>query len=159
VTIAIGVDPGDSCGLSIINTTHRSALWDVIQDRPERVMAQLRTALSLLQETETVVGVFCERYTSSGQGKRTHQPTAQRVTGVVESIAFSYGVSFYLQNPGDAKHFAPNALLRDLNLLVTARDVQQRDANDVNDATRHALLGLATVDRLAYDALLRAHNL
>lgn len=160
MTTAIGIDPGDSCGFAIVTS---SGVHFAEQVTPELLTRRLRHTLATLRDDDklsTLAGIFCERFISSGRPGRTHQPTAQQVIGVVLSVAAEFDVEVTLQSPGDAKHFAPNSLLRDLGMHKTGTEVRQRDANDANDATRHALLGLAARNVRAYDALLRScHNL
>lgn len=152
-TYALGVDPGPSTGLLVLRgdglVIHRQ------QGTPSQVLDDLPLRLSFLCVPSTDVLVGCERYVQDQSTHRTTQPVPLQVTGVVEQLARTYGWLLRLQAPGDAKTLAPNSLLRDLGVWSTATQVEQRDADDVNDAARHALLVLATHRASLFDALLR----
>lgn len=154
----VGVDPGSSTGCLHLRDHE---VWDFWQaehtDAARRLRDDLRTARALDGDASIVIA--CERYQSSGGPRaRTHQPIAQQVIGQVRALADEYRCEFTLQTPADAKHFASNARLRTLDLLWTGRDVGWPDANDLRDATRHALLCLATRRATVYERLLESRR-
>lgn len=110
---------------------------------------------ALWQEDVLIAG---ERYTTTDRtGKRSAQPLPLRVLGSAEQLSYSYAnVEFTLQAPADAKKIAPNEFLRDAGFYTLPGDVGCPDANDVNDAARHALLALARRRALAFDLVVQA---
>lgn len=137
----IGIDPGPSTGMFI---TRNGRKFGVYQGAPTTALESLTMLLTELRQDDARVHVACERYVSSGQPNRTHQSVPQQVIGGVLTISERYGFPVKIQNPSDAKRIAPNELLRRLDFYVTRGDVACRDANDVNDAARHAVLLLMT---------------
>lgn len=155
-TYALGVDPGTSTGLCVLRGDGFRS--HVQQGTPSQVLDDLTLRLPFLLDVGVDVLVGCERYVDPGGGapgqRRTAQPTAQQTIGVVAQLARFHGWLFRLQAPADVKALAPNSLLRDVGLWTSARDVEQRDANDANDATRHALAVLAHHRASLFDRIL-----
>lgn len=167
VRYVCGVDPGDSTGLFALwippgggasgelNQPVRVHLR--FQGPPSEAYAHLESVLDVAHDERSGVIIACERFTSSARtGQLSAQPTAQHVIGVIERLSSDYGQTLVMQQPGDAKKLTLNDDLRRLGLYTTARDVGRRDANDVNDAARHALLALGRFKSTVYDALLRS---
>lgn len=156
----IGLDPGESTGVLVLRITDNylhAVMHARYQGEPAGAIHQIEEIIrqaALWQERVLIAG---ERYTTTDRtGKRSSQPTPLRVLGAAEQLTYSYtNVEFTLQQPADAKKLAPNDVLRDLEFYTSAGDVGCRDANDVNDAARHALLGLARRKTSIFDALLR----
>ena len=159
-----GLDPGDSTGLLIIklddllSVNTLPTVYTRYQGPPGAALQLLELAVreaALWQENVLIAG---ERFTVTDKtGKRTAQPTPLKVLGAAEQLSYEYAnVEFTLQSPADAKKLAPNDVLRDLGFYTRASDVERPDANDVNDAARHALLGLMRKRASVFDALLRA---
>lgn len=139
--ISIGVDPGKSCGLSVLSDAEklliRQGTADLCMNDLESILGHYHTGLNL-GTVEIEIGI--ERFTITPQtGRRTQQTDALEITGVVDRLARVYGVVVHRQTISDVKKFAKNPLLRKLNLWTLPSEVQQPDANDANDATRHAL--------------------
>jgi hypothetical protein len=156
--VIIGVDPGLSAGLSVL---WHGELWLAIQGPPKLILERLDATLNHARTMNvTTLRVVCERYIQrQGPGIHlTHQPTALIVTGQVEQVCQIYGVELVFLNPADTKHIAPNWLLRKLGLLNTSKSIGCPDANDVNDATRTAVLCLATHHASLFDKLLKDAN-
>lgn len=152
-TYAVGVDPGVSTGLTVLRGD--GLQLHAAQGTPSQVLDDLVLRLPFLCAPGSDVLIGCERYVSSGgRTPRTAQPVPLQVIGVVEQLARLHQWAFYLQAPADAKALVPNHVLRDLNLWTSAAHVEQRDANDVNDATRHALTVLATHRTSLFDLIL-----
>jgi hypothetical protein len=151
-TYALGVDPGSSTGLTVLRGDGRRL--HVQQGTPSQVLDDLALRLPFLCLPGTDVLVGCERYVSDQTNHRSAQPVPLQVIGVVDQLARLHGWSFHLQAPADAKKLVPNALLRDLGLWTTAAEVERRDANDANDATRHALTVLAHRRASLFDHIL-----
>ena len=152
-TFIVGVDPGDSTGFAVI----RGDGFRVhVAQGPPHVLDDFTERFRFLTYPGIDVLVACERFVVTIETARhSSQPTALQVTGVVQLIARTHDWPFYLQTPADAKKLVPNFLLRDLGLYVTPRDVERPDANDANDAVRHALLCLAQRRASAFDVLTR----
>lgn len=101
--------------------------------------------------------VACERFTvMPNSGRMSQQTLPLELIGQVEAVATKYAAKFVLQAPGDVKKFCSNERLRQYNLWTTPKIVDCRDANDVNDAARHVVFGLAGARATAFDALLRS---
>lgn len=153
-TFAIGVDPGVSTGLSILRGD--GFRLHVQQGTPSQVLDDFALRFPFLCVVTTTVLVGCERFVQSGgHGPvRTTQPVPLEVIGIVGQLARLHNWTFRLQAPADAKALVSNALLRDLGLWASPSDVEQRDANDANDATRHALTVLAHHRASMFDHIL-----
>lgn len=152
-TYVVGVDPGPSTGIFVARNGERFAAHQGDQVAMLGVLTRLLRRCAA--EGATVV-IGCERYVSSGGRARTHQSVPQQVIGQVIGLAESFGYHVTLQTPADAKRVAPNELLRRLGFHVSRADVNQRDANDVNDAARHAVLILVTRFATVFERLLNA---
>jgi hypothetical protein len=151
-TYAIGVDPGASTGVLVLRgdglVVHRQ------QGTPSQVLDDFTVRLPFLCFASSDVIVGCERYVQDQTNHKTAQPAPLQVIGVVAQLARTYGWRFHLQAPADAKALVSNTMLKQLGLWSTGRDVEQRDANDVNDAARHALTVLAHRRASLFDNLL-----
>jgi hypothetical protein len=154
-TYALGVDPGVSTGLTVLRGD--GVRLHVQQGTPSQVLDDLALRFPFLCHDGVDVLVGCERFVqSSGPGApvRTTQPVPLQVIGVVETLARLHGWLFRLQAPADAKALVNDATLRALGLWATGRDVERHDANDANDATRHALTVLAHHRASLFDRML-----
>jgi len=154
-TYAIGVDPGPSTGLTVLRGD--GVRLHVQQGTPSQVLDDFALRFPFLCTTLNTVLVGCERYvTASGGsgGHRTAQPVPLQVIGVVAQLARLHQWTFRLQAPADAKSLVDDGLLRRLNLWTRPSDVERRDANDANDATRHALAVLAFHRASLFDRIL-----
>lgn len=152
-TFAVGVDPGPSTGLAIVRGDGFRV--HVQQGTPSQVLDEftLRFPFLLNQGVDVLVG--CERFVVTDQtAKRSAQPVPLQVIGVVEQLARIHGWTFRLQSPSDVKSFVNNTMLREVGLWATGRDVEQHDANDANDALRHALTVLAHHRSSLFDSIL-----
>lgn len=153
-TYAVGIDPGVSTGMTILRGD--GFKLHVQQGTPSQVLDDLALRFPFLCGPGADVLVGYERFVQTGDGTvRSAQPTTQQTVGVVGYVARLHGWQLHAQSPSDVKALAPNALLRDLNLWTTPRDVERSDANDANDATRHALAVLAHHRASLFDRLLR----
>lgn len=160
----IGVDPGESTGAFIIDLydhrTYPSSYTIKAENRyqgpPDVVLNLLTTEIVAARANFVTVIMAVERFTvMPATARMTQQSTPQRVIGQLEALAVAFDVTdFHLQSPGDAKKFCSNAQLRQFGFWSTGKTVNCPDANDVNDAARHAVLALATTRATAYDALL-----
>lgn len=163
----IGVDPGDSTGAFIIDlyaytvgppnyvryvveADHR------YQGRPDDVLRAIELELEAARQNGVIVIMAVERFTvMPNAGRMTQQNVPQQIIGRLEAMAERYQVeTFRLQSPGDAKKFCSNTQLRQFAFWSTGKMVNCPDANDVNDAARHAVFALATTRASAYDELL-----
>jgi hypothetical protein len=151
-TYAVGVDPGVSTGLFILRgdgfVTHRQ------QGTPSQVLDDFALRFPFLCVGAVDVLVGCERYVEDRANAKTAQTAPLQVIGVVAQLARLHQWAFHLQAPADAKTLVSNNVLRDLGLYTTPREVEQRDANDVNDAARHAITVLAHRRASLFDRIL-----
>lgn len=141
MTYVVGVDPGSSSGLVALHDGVRCALY---QGKPPGMLVMLESLLKRAQREDEHIVIACERFVLVGPTGHTHQPIAQQVIGQVHALADAYACDVVMQSPGDAKKMVTNDLLDRLGLFVRRADVNQRDANDANDASRHAVLLLGT---------------
>lgn len=147
-----GIDPGKSCGLAVFRDDQRVKL---AQGSLGQVLPMLEDQLRVTTDDQRLVAV--ERFVELGRrGHRTAQPMVQQAIGAVQILARLHDAQIVLQAPADAKRFAPNDQLRRLDLYAIGHDVGHPDADDANDATRHALLALATRHATLYERLLTA---
>lgn len=154
-TFAIGVDPGPSTGLVILRGD--GFKLHVQQGTPSQVLDDFALRFPFLCTTLNTVLVGCERYVDSSGGagpRRSAQPVPLQVIGVVAQLARLHQWTFRLQAPADVKALVNNATLHELGLWTTASEVERRDANDVNDAMRHALGVLAFHRASLFDRIL-----
>jgi len=154
-----GLDPGESTGLLILRLTETGGIGihTRYQGPPTEALTRLEAVArdaALWREQVLIAG---ERFTVTDKtGKRSSQPTPLKVLGQAELLSYQFGnVEFTLQTPADAKKLADNTRLRELRLYSTSRDVGRPDANDVNDAARHALLALMRRKASIFDSMLR----
>lgn len=153
----IGLDPGESTGLLGLRVDRDHV--DVFlryQGVPPDALHQLEKVVRDVNVWNEPTLIAAERFTTTDRtGKRSSQPTPQRVLGAAEQLTYAYtNVEFILQQPADAKKLASNDRLRELGFYTRADLVGRPDANDVNDAARHALLALAHRRAAIFDALL-----
>lgn len=157
-----GLDPGESTGLFGLRVD-RSTVDCFLRfqgDAPEALHRMEKAIREITVWGDNVV-IAGERFTTTDKtGKRSSQPTPLRVLGAAEQLSYQYtNVEFTLQSPADAKKLMPNARLRELGFYTSADLVGRPDANDVNDAARHALLGLVRRRASSFDAILIAADL
>lgn len=151
-TFAVGIDPGTSTGLAIIRG---DGLRIHGEQGPPSILDDFTHRFPFLLYPGMDVLLACERFVVTvDTAKHSAQPTAQEVIGVVARLGRLNNWRLYMQTPADAKAIAPNSLLVDLGLKLTGKDVERPDANDANDATRHALLVLAHHRASVFDSLL-----
>jgi hypothetical protein len=150
----IGIDGGRSTGMAEIARGKRSFY---MQDEPDNVLTSLELRLAWhadeAHEPHTVLVAY-EVYRQVGRAPVTRQPEAQDVARSVHDLAQRYGFPSVGQTPAEAKKIASDTFLRRAGLWTLPREVDQLDANDVNDAMRHAVLALARRHARLYEALL-----
>jgi hypothetical protein len=154
----IGVDPGDSMGIFALRMEEKRAVrMHSLQGTVSEAVVWLEETLERLSKSGAGVLVACERYTVTPEtGKRSQQPTALQAIGTVKMFTERYGTRLVMQPPGDAKGIASNFLLKRLGFYTFPKEVGQKDANDVNDAARHATLALSRFKASVFDAMLAA---
>ena len=154
--LIIGVDPGTSMGILALK------LHNTYAERIHFLQTDVSTAVNWLESTlrasdespESIL-IACERYTVTPEtGKRTQQPTALQAIGSVKIFAERFNARLVMQPPADAKKLATNEMLKRLDFYTTPKEVNLPDANDVNDAGRHATLALARFKASIFDAML-----
>lgn len=137
----VGVDGGLSTGITVLRDVE---LFAVYQGHWEDALEWLDDVTTRLHVTGCDVVIAAERFRhGAGSVRGSAQPHAARVYAAAEDLARRLGVKFSGQGPAEAKRLAPNALLRRVGLYLRGDQVGCPDANDVNDATRHAILYLA----------------
>lgn len=160
----VGIDPGKSTGISIlyVDVFADTHLECVKQGSPEvalDVLHGMGMGTGLSRETRPIL-IACERFLITQKTAKSSQQTdALETIGAIKNIARQNGCNIVMQGPGPAKRFAPNRVLKAMGFHKTAHDVGQSDANDANDATRHALLMLGKFRPVAYGRLLRRAGL
>lgn len=154
-TLIIGVDPGNSTGYSIFLDDARLTYGQMDSDEAVSEISEVLLQYHRHPDIKSVVA--CERYQQGQRNRFTQQATALHVISAIRTEAHRYGVAVLLQAPNDAKHLASNNLLRSLHLWLTGSDVGQKDADDVNDATRHVLLWMARNRVTLFEKLLDQH--
>jgi hypothetical protein len=156
----IGIDPGDSTGVAVIEETRLLYAW---QGEPHEALSLLRIVLAHVG-SDDVCTIAMERFTPT-QRHYTHQPVAQQVIGAVKSVVAEINqqrsmnnaqthVEILMQGAADAWAVADNDLLRRLGMWQQAKDVGRPDANDANMAVRHGLLLLAKRHARLFTALI-----
>jgi hypothetical protein len=151
-TFAVGVDPGDSTGLAIIRG---DGFRLHVEQGPPFILDDFTVRFAFLLHPDADVLVACERFVVTvDTAKHSAQPTAQQTIGVVARLCRLNDWPLYMQAPSDVKALVTNALLTELGLKLRGRDVGRPDANDANDAQRHALAVLAHHRASMFDRLL-----
>jgi hypothetical protein len=121
----IGVDPGDVTGVSILDANNFYRTFEL----------SATDITSFLRDVTSLVGfkiyIGCERYTERGNKRKTHQPLAQRITGVV--LALGHPVT--MVPPSTAKKMCNDTRLRQLGWYVKTKDGHSNDAGRVLFAT------------------------
>lgn len=153
---AIGVDPGLSAGLACLIDGVPVFAWQGPGDRLVAELIYLENDVIKPLDCRRVAGL--ERYNQRPRqpGRLSAQGDAQELIGAVSQVCESVlNWEVILSAPGDVKKMFPNVRLVALGLRVTPGDVGRRDANDVNDAMRHALMIVARYERATLDRMLR----
>jgi hypothetical protein len=155
VIAIIGVDPGLSTGVGEILGDGPEIIRGLIfQGPPKEALIVLNQRLQLHADMGHQVIIACESFRQSGRAPLTVQPEATETAVRVSAIAEARGVRYVTQPPGDAKRVAPNALLQGTGLWVLPREVNQKDADDVNDGIRHAVLAMSRYKATMFDRLM-----
>ena len=125
----LGVDPGNTTGLALLSIeAHTPELARVAAEDFETTVSVIRDFV-----VTSTTGVAVERYTVGPQTlRKTRQPTAMWVIGVVMAVCQWAGVPCELQAPSDAKMAFRDERLHSLGLWTSSPHTR--------DATRHALL-------------------
>lgn len=140
-TFAVGIDPGDSTGLAIVRGDGFRLHYE---QGPPSILDDFEVRFAFLRSPGYDVLIACERFVvTANTARHSAQPIAQQVVGVVARLCRLNDWPLYMQSPFQVKKLVRNSLLADLGLLLRGQDVDQPDANDVNDAQRHALGVLA----------------
>ena len=132
--------------------------WGTIQGSHSNALSALDVWLrGLRTENADVLGA-CERFIEDRSKAKTAQPIVQQVIGMVTMLFARYDFPLVYQSPGDAKRIASRALLKRADLWTTAAEVGCPDANDINDAMRHAVLASARYRAQAFEKIFTAGN-
>lgn len=143
--IVIGVDPGNTTGIFRCSTEHPYLpVW--IEVSAMSVGVTLRSLLEYGQPMHTVLAY--ERFDiDANTHKKTRQPAAQEVIGVVKDVCNELRVPCVSQGRSDAKSFGKNKLLKTLGWY-------RAGMRHANDAARQAALILATRHVREFDRLI-----
>lgn len=137
--IIVGVDPGESCGLAVLKDGSKQT---VMQASPDDVIELIALLIAGYKKFNDVrIRVACEKYviTPSSGRKSGGQTLQAKITGAVERDCARYDVPFHEQPMSSVKKMVTNANLKKLGLYVTPSEVNRPDADDANDAMRHAV--------------------
>lgn len=136
--ILVGVDPGNVTGIAVwwdprvyVPPDARGPL-DTAEVEAAAVPAVLRRMLD--GERPTLIAV--ERYKQNA--RKTHQPEAYHVTGVVRSLCEDLMVRCVYQSPSPAQKIGSVQRLKQLGWYVKSKD------GHANAASGHVLLAMAT---------------
>jgi hypothetical protein len=153
IPYVIGIDPGKSCGIAIMHGPQLVKVW---QGPSDRIADVLTRAIPLAMDGTITPRIACERFTRRPErgNARTVQNDAERVIGIVMYVSERAGCTLSLQSPASVKKLAPNTLLKRLGLYVSAAQYGWNDANDANDAVRHAVTLLATFHATVFNSML-----
>lgn len=152
--VHIGLDPGKSTGLAVLVNGESYRMW---QGDAHIAMEVLEEVLRNFAPPGNTVHIGTERFVITPQtGRKTQQTDALEVTGMADFLAMKYGVAVPIrQGMVEVKKFAKNELLRSLGLYIRADLIDIPDADDVNDAIRHAVYILAMTNPQLFTQLLR----
>lgn len=152
--VHIGLDPGLSTGLAVLVNGDLYRIW---QGDAQHAMEVLDEVLRHFAPPSNIVHIGTERFVITPQtGRKTQQTDALEVTGTADFIAAKHGVPTpSRQGMVEVKKFAKNELLRSLGLYIRADEIEAPDADDVNDAIRHAVYILAMTNPQLFTQLLR----
>jgi len=152
MTVTIfGVDGGLSTGLAELRDGRKIF---VMQDEPARVLTRLAERITLCTEAGHTILVAYELFRQSGRAVHSAQPEALETAVRAQTIAMAHGCQVVAQTPGEAKRIASTAFLKGTGLWTLPGEVGQEDANDANDAMRHAILALARNYATQFDILM-----
>lgn len=134
--LIVGVDPGKITGLVVWRSFVATGSH---VDRQEVPADEVTKTLRRMLRFERPTLIACERFTrGTGTQPQSAQPDADRVIGMVRSLADELVVRCVYQSPGPAKRVAPDRVLRQLGWYIRTLD------GHANDACRQVLLALAT---------------
>lgn len=152
----IGGDPGASTGLRLLgpNATPGPFWQGPAAGAGSVLLGWLRSVPG-----GSFVRLAFERYSVGAKSPgRRQTSTVEDVTSVARGLAANFGAPFELQDPGTAKQVASNSFLHEHGLWVSAADVGLPDADDANDATRHAVLALMRHHATLYERVRRGRR-
>lgn len=130
----IGIDPGNVTGIAMWTRT------DFLTEETDAadVDAYLEAFLKMVDYTNVDTFIGVQRFAIlPGTHKKTRQPAASEVVGVVQSLGKKYGVPVDVQSASTARKFS-DATLRRIGMYTTTR------GGHANDAARHVLVTLLT---------------
>jgi len=152
-TYFYGIDGGKSTGAVCI--ARQKIIWRR-QATPEEILSELDARMARHGEHRShPVLIGYEVFRQSGPARVTVQPEARDTAVRVEDLAARHGYLADGQTAADAKHMVPDSLLRAAGLWTLPSEIGESDANDVNDAARHALLVMARKRASEFDGLLQ----
>ena len=140
--IIAAVDPGKVTGLAVW-CDGCDSIWHVEDTPPETAEVAVASTvgavlLRMLADHggENARMIAIERFVQGS--RKTRQPDALEVTGLVGGIAAQLGIKVVYQSPGPAVKIASNQRLRELGWYVPSKD------QHANAAQRHILLAIAS---------------
>lgn len=135
----LGGDPGKSTGLRLLGPGDQPGIyWQGPADEAgQNILGWLRDVVP----AEARLRFAFERFVAGTRSPAGNQSAVvDDVISTARNLARGFGAPFELQAPADAKTAVTNEFLRAVGLWVPTRNGV--DADDANDATRHAVLAL-----------------
>lgn len=151
---AIGVDTGLSAGVACLIDGTAVWVWQGPGDQLIDELTRLEHDVIRPLRVPRIIGLERFQQRPRQPGRMTAQGDAQELNGAVTRFAQMNGYELIMSGVADAKKTFPNATLVALGLRVTPSTVNRRDANDANDAMRHALMVIAQRDRATLSRML-----
>lgn len=137
--IVLGVDPGATTGLAIIDVADGSGRTKVIETHQ---LAVKETMLWLRRELVAVDLVGVERYVITQRtAKLSRQPDALEIIGVVKSLLLFNLTDFGIEVPL-SMHTVSDAKTVWSNERLKRHDLYSQASGHAKDALRHALLAI-----------------
>lgn len=132
----IGIDPGKRTGLVRLNIFAGHIRHTSFELEQVDVVPQLEGMLKVVDSAQIDTFIGVQRFTvNSSTHKKSRQPAASEVVGMVQELGRKYNVPVDVQAASTAARFKDDVLRR-LGIHTVTR------GGHANDATRHALLTL-----------------
>ena len=130
----IGVDPGKTTGIAMWTRVS----FTTMEVRQDEVEPYLEACLKMMDYTNVDVFIGVQRFAIlPGTHKKTRQPAASEIVGVVRNLGEKYQVLVDVQSASTAARFK-NDTLRKLGWYTITR------GGHANDAARHVCVTLLT---------------
>lgn len=132
----IGVDPGKKTGIACLRVTGGFVRHETMECDQVDVVPYVEGLLKGTDLASVDVFIGVQRFTiNRSTHKKTRQPAASEIVGVVQELGRKYNVTVDVQSASTAARFI-DMTLRRLGIYTVSR------GGHANDAMRHALLTL-----------------